>query len=217
MIGKAKYIDSAFRNIRSFSITFIFCCATICMWSLWLNKKQIDKLNGRVYVIANGKLLDAVAIDRADSIAIEIRDHVKMFHYYFFNLAPEDQAIQESIAKALYLADGSAKRVYDDYAESGYYNNLISGKINQQVMDYDSILIDLDHLPISFRYYGKEIITRSTNKVTRSLITQGIIMFSKISDKNPHGFLIEKWRVIENLDLKPENKGNDTENKNMDR
>ena len=206
MFSQAKNIDTAFKQIRTFSLLFLVCCTLICLYGLYLEDRHVAQLSKTIYVLANGKLLDAVAIDRADSLAIEIRDHVKMFHYYLFNLEPDDEAIKNSISKALYLADGSAKRAYDDLTESGYYTNLISGNISQKVEDADSIQVDLDRSPIHFRYYGKERIVRSTSVVMRSLITEGNIRITKISNKNPHGFLIERWAIVENKDLKTENR-----------
>ena len=64
-------------------------------------------------------------VPKENNIPLEARDHVKMFHYYFFTLDPDDKVIQYNITKALYLADVSAKRQYDNLKENGYYSNLI--------------------------------------------------------------------------------------------
>jgi len=42
---------------------------------------------------------------------------------------------------------------------------------------------------------------RPTTIATRSLISEGYIRVTDVSDNNPHGFLIERWNVIENKDL----------------
>jgi conjugative transposon TraK protein len=146
--------------------------------------------------------MEAWAAERKLKIPVEIRDHVKMFHFYFYSLEPDDQVIKRNITKALYLADATAKAEYDDLKESGYYSSFISGNVSQQVEDYDSIRVDVNQQPWYFKYFGKLKIIRATSIVTRSLITEGFIRnLDAVSDNNPHGFLIERWRVLENKDL----------------
>lgn len=157
----------------------------------------------KMYILANGKILEAVAGERRDNIPVEARDHIKTFHQYFFSLDPDDKVIQANITKALYLADGSAKRMYDNLKENGYYSNVISGNISQTIT-VDSIQVNLDEYPFYWRCYATEKITRSTSIVTRDLITEGYLRSVSRSDNNPHGFLIERWNTIENKDLKVE-------------
>lgn len=103
--------------------------------------------------------------------------------------------------KALYLADNSAKAQYDNLLEKGYYMQVVSANISQDVTP-DSIAVNTTNYPYYFRYYGKQRIVRSTSIVTRSLITEGYIRdLQERSDNNPHGFLIERWSTLENRDL----------------
>ena len=132
---------------------------------------------------------------------VEARDHIRMFHHYFFTLDPDDKVIEDNITKALYLADGSAKRQYENLKENGYYSNIIAGNISQQV-SIDSLALNTDNYPYYFHCYATQHIIRTTSIVTRSLITEGYLRSVSRSDNNSHGFLIEKWRTIENKDLK---------------
>jgi conjugative transposon TraK protein len=128
-----------------------------------------------------------------------------MFHHYFFTLDPDEKVIQSNITKALYLADGSAKQQYNNLKENGYYSNIISGNVSQTV-EPDSILINTDAYPFYFRYKGEQKIVRPTTIVNRSLITEGYLRNVSRSDNNPHGFLIEKWRTLENKDINVQNR-----------
>jgi conjugative transposon TraK protein len=132
---------------------------------------------------------------------VEARDHVKTFHRLFFTLDPDDPVITSNITQALYLADGSAKRQYDDLRESGYYASVISGNISQRIT-VDSVTIDTHRYPYYFRCYATETLTRTTAIITRSLITEGYLRNVSRSDHNPHGFLIERWRILENKNIK---------------
>jgi conjugative transposon TraK protein len=154
-----------------------------------------------VYILFNGKVLDAIAADRKDNVAVEARDHVKTFHQLFFTLSPDEKANQANLGKALYLADESAKREYDNLSESGYYANIISGNISQ-ALQVDSVNVDLSSYPYTFKCFAIQSITRTSSTVTRSLVTTGELRNVTRSDNNPHGFLIQRWATIENKDIK---------------
>src|SRR5689334_4745032 len=126
MFQKMKNIDSAFRHIRMFSFLFLAGCISISLYALYTSNEATTKLQEKIYILANGKVLEAYASERKDNIPVEARDHVGVFHHYFFTLDPDDKVIEANITKALYLADASAKQQYDILKESGYYSNLIS-------------------------------------------------------------------------------------------
>jgi conjugative transposon TraK protein len=181
----------------------IIACVCISGYALHVSGKTIRESQQKIFILAGGKALEAYAAERKDNIPVEARDHVKMFHHYFFSLDPDDKVIQENIVKALYLADASAKQQYDDLKENSYYSNIISGNISQEIT-IDSIEININQYPFYFRCQAKEKIIRPTTIVTRSLITEGWLRNVARSDNNPHGFLIEKWKTLENKDIKTE-------------
>jgi conjugative transposon TraK protein len=199
MFKKMKNIDTAFRHVRVFTMLMIASCVLISCFALYKSFRLVSDMQGKIYILANGKALEAYSSDRKDNIP------VKTFHTLFFTLDPDDKAIEASVTKALYLADGSAKRVYDDLKENGYYSGLISGNVNQTIA-VDSITIDINEYPYRFRCYSTQSIVRPTTISTRSLITEGGIRNVSRSDNNPHGFLIERWNTIENKDLKTINR-----------
>lgn len=201
MFQQTKNIDTAFRQMRLFTLVIILACSSIAGYSLYIANRSIRASQNRVYILANGKALEAFASERKDNIPVEARDHIKTFHHYFFTLDPDDKVIQTNIVKALYLADGSAKEQYDNLKENNYYSNIISGNISQEI-SADSIRIDINRYPFYFRYYGKEKIIRPASIVIRSLVTEGYLRSVARSDNNPHGFLIERWKTLENKDLK---------------
>jgi conjugative transposon TraK protein len=133
MFTQAKNIDTAFRHIKTFSIGLIFAAFGICVFALYENHKIISETQQRIFILANGKALEAYGADRKDNIPVEARDHITMFHHYFFTLDPDEKVITANITRALYLADGSAKKEYDNLKENGYYGSVISGNISQQV------------------------------------------------------------------------------------
>lgn len=205
MFQQLKNIDTAFRHIRLFSLVLIAACGFICCYTVYKSFQLITQTQERIYILSNAKALEAYSAERKDNIPVEARDHVKMFHHYFFTLDPDDKMIQVNITKALYLADVSAKRQYDNLKENRYYSNIISGNISQGI-EVDSIQLNLDSYPYYFRYYSKQSIIRATSIVMRSLITEGYLRNVARSDNNAHGFLIERWNTLENKDIKTVNR-----------
>jgi conjugative transposon TraK protein len=200
MFQKMKNIDSAFHYVRMFSIAFILACLLLSIFIAYKSFQVASNSQQKIFILANGKALEAYSADRKDNVPVEIRDHVKMFHHFFFTLDPDDKVIQANITKALYLADNSAKQQYDNLKENGYFSNLISGNISQEIQ-MDSIEININVYPYYFKYKGQEKIIRTTSVITRNLITDGYLRNVSRSDNNPHGFLIEKWQILENTDI----------------
>ena len=205
MFKKMQNIDSAFRHIRSFSLIVILACVAISCYTIFRSYQYASVIQSKVFILANGKALEAYASDRKDNIPVEARDHISMFHHYFFTLDPDEKVINSNISKALYLADASAKSLYDNLKESSYYSNVISANISQQIA-IDSVKLNVEDYPYYFRCYGTEKIIRSTSIVTRNLITDGYLRNVSRSDNNPHGFLIERFNTIENRDLQIQNR-----------
>lgn len=205
MFQKMKNIDTAFKQIRLFSLAVLAVCLILTLFMVYKSYQLATQSQQRIFILANGKALEAYSADRKDNVPVEARDHVKMFHHYFFTMDPDDKVIQSNITKALYLADGTAKQQYDNLKENGYYTNIISGNISQE-MQADSIIINTNEYPYYFRYKGQQKIIRPTTIVTRSLITEGYLRNVSRSDNNAHGFLIERWKTLENKDLKIENR-----------
>ena len=205
MFSKMKNIDTAFRHVRGFTMLVIIGCILISCFALYKSFSLVSQMQNKVYILANGKALEAYASDRKDNIPVEARDHVKTFHKLFFTLDPDDKVIKSNVTKALYLADDSAKRVYDDLKENGYYSGIISGNVSQTIQ-IDSVTIDLNNYPYGFRCYATQNIIRTTSIANRNLITEGNLRNVSRSDNNPHGFLIERWNTIENRDISIENR-----------
>ncbi|SER90436.1 conjugative transposon protein TraK [Pedobacter rhizosphaerae] len=200
MFSQFKNIDTAFKHIRLFSFLLIVACFGISCFAIYQYYRFYTIKDQRIYILYNGKLLTALATDRKSNLPVELRDHIRTFHQYFFSLVPDDKAIKASLTKALYLADESAKKQYDNFQESGYYNNLIAANISQE-LSVDSIQLDVDQFPYLFRCFATQKLVRSTSTVYRKLVSQGVVDDLKNqTDNNPHGFLIRRFEILENRD-----------------
>lgn len=205
MFKQLQNIDSAFKYVRLFSFFLIIAVMLFCGYITFLQHQSLRKRDGKVMVIANGKIFEAMAEDRNKYWPIEIRDHVKMFHFYFFTLHPDEKSISKNLNKSFYLADLTAKAEYDNLREKGYYNALVAANVSQEI-EMDSVAVNMNATPWRFTYYGTIQIIRATTVVTRSLISEGALRTTIPSDNNNHGLIIEGWRIIENKDINQSNR-----------
>jgi conjugative transposon TraK protein len=205
MFKKFKSLNEAFKQVRWLSLGSIVLCAVISCWAIVHGFSETDRVMQRIYILSDGKVLEAMAADRRENVPVELRDHLRTFHRLFFDLDPDEKAIRNAMDRSFYLGDGSIKALYEDQVEKGFISGLISGNISQSVV-LDSIWLDVDQEPYAFRCAGTQTLTRATSITTRSLITQGFVRTVERSDNNPHGFLIERFEVVENKDLKTVNR-----------
>ena len=190
-----RNIENSFRRVRLYTIVFALLCMGIALSSLVSAYNFANKQREKIYVLDQGKsLILALAQDVEANRPVEAREHLRRFHELFFTLAPESQAIQSNISRALDMADESA---YTDLQEEKYYNRLISTNTSQ-VLTVDSISCDFNAYPYEAVVYGTQTIYRKSNVTERSLVTACSLLNTVRSDRNPQGFLITKFRVINN-------------------
>jgi conjugative transposon TraK protein len=166
-----------------------------------LSVKLVERSKQKIYVLDNGKsLLVALREDITENRDAEARDHVKRFHELFFTLEPDKEYIENNIKEALYLADRSAMEQYQSFKENNVYNQVIASDISM-TLKTDSIRMDFSGYPYRFTFYGKQKIVRTSNITLRNLETSGYLRNISRTDNNPHGFLMESWRIEDNKDI----------------
>ena len=183
--------------MRGFTIAIVACAFAAVGFMAWLIKSESIALQSKVYILSGNTAWSAIAADKSAYLPLQARGHVRSFHEAFFTLDPDEKVIKQNLSKALYLADGSAKKVYDSLSVSGYYSGIIAGNISQRI-HVDSVQVDTRNTPCHFRCYATLHLVRSTSNVSQSLITEGYLREVSRSDNNLLGFLIERWTTIEN-------------------
>lgn len=180
-------------------ISLVLIGVSVYVFSLSANMVELSKQ--KIYVLDNGKsLLVALRENISENRTAEARDQVKRFHELFFTLEPDKAYIENNVREALYLADRSAMEQYQAFKENNLYNQVIASDISM-ILQTDSITLDFSSYPYQFSYMGKQKIVRKSNITIRSLKTTGLLRNISRTDNNPHGFLIENWRIEENNDL----------------
>ena len=196
-----KNIESSFQQIRIMGIIFLCMCAVLTGYALWSSYSFAEKQREKIYVLDEGKsLMLALSQDLSQNRPVEAREHVRRFHELFFTLAPDKDAIESNIERALLLSDRSAFNYYIDFSEKGFYNRIISGNINQRIQ-VDSVVCNFDSYPYQVKTFAKQLIIRESNVTERRLVTSCALLNSVRSDNNPQGFTIERFEIVENSDL----------------
>ena len=197
-----RNIESSFKQIRLFGIVFVCLCAAIAGYSVWNAYSFAEAQRQKIYVMDNGKsLMVALSQDITQNRPVEAREHVRRFHELFFTLAPDKNAIESNISRALQLTDKSAFNYYRDLSEKGYYNRIISGNINQS-LQIDSVVCDFNTYPYAVNTYSRQFIIRESNLTERSLVTRCRLLNSVRSDNNPQGFTLEAFEIVENKNIR---------------
>lgn len=197
-----KNIESSFRQIRLFGMVFLALCALVSVYSVCSSYRFAEAQRQKIYVLDEGKsLMLALSQDLSQNRPVEAREHIKRFHELFFTLSPDRAAIESNIKRALFLVDRSAFAYFQDMQEKGYYNRIVSGNINQRI-EVDSVVCDFERYPYRATTYARQLIVRESNITERSLVTRCDLINSVRSDNNPQGFIMERFEILENRDLR---------------
>ncbi|PXY01844.1 conjugative transposon protein TraK [Marinifilum breve] len=199
-----KKIFDIQRKFR-FTVYILFASAVlmigVSVYVFQLSANMVERSRQKIYVLDNGKsLLMALREDISENRNAEARDHVKRFHELFFTMEPDKDYIEKNVREALHMADRSAMDQYQSYKEKNLYNQVIASDISMTIQT-DSISLDFSTYPYRFQFHGKQKIVRKSNITIRSLITSGTLRNISRTDNNPHGFLMENWRIKDNQDL----------------
>ena len=197
-----KNIESNFRLIRICCALFAGLCAAVAVASVGFSYAFAERQRQKIYVLDGGRsLMVALSQDLSQNRPVEAREHVRRFHELFFTLSPDRAAIESNINRALFLVDKSAFAYYQDMQEKGYYNRVVSGNISQRI-EVDSVVCDFNAYPYRAMTYARQMIVRESNITERSLVTRCELINSGRSDNNPQGFIMEKFEILENRDLR---------------
>jgi len=200
-----KNIEQKVKLAKLLSIlSFAFSFAIVILMMMFLSK-QLSESRKSIYILDKDIPILAKQTDESVNRPVEYKAHVNVFHSLFFTLTPDNKYIEYQMKKAMYLIDESGIQQYNNLKEKGLFNQILSSSAVLTIQT-DSIFLDMPSK--FFRYYGKQRIERKSSIVVRSLITEGYLKDVPRSQNNPHGVLIERWKTVENKDLKNEAKNN---------
>lgn len=180
-------------------VSTIAGCIVLCCAILALAYDMVTEERNQIYILDGQIPFLAERAELESTYDIEAQAHINMFHQYFFNLPPDNEYIDFSVGKAMYLADGSAMKQKKAMEEKGFFSDLVSSSAVCSII-CDSI--NLNHDTNEFTFYGQQLIKRRTSQIRRTMVTSGLLQTVPRSKNNPHGLMICNWRTLENRDIK---------------
>lgn len=202
MFKSLKNLQNAFALTRMYLVLITLLALGTTGYVVYESYQFAELQRNKIYVLDQEEsLLMAISRDVNANRKAEAKSHVKRFHEYFFTLSPEKAAIEGNVQQALYLADNSASDVYIRMKEEGFYERIIASGIVCEIK-VDSIAINDAVYPFQVKTYGVTSIIRKSNITYRNLETSCTLLNTTRSENNPHGFLIENWKIIDNSDMK---------------
>lgn len=204
MNGQFRYLtnlETSFRLVRGVAILAIIGSLCFALGIAYWAFAEVSASRQKVYVLDNGKsIMVALAQEHNINRPAEAKDHVKTFHRLFFTLEPDEKQVENNIREATYLGDRSVVRLYQDLQEAGYYGQLIQGNVHQKV-DLDTIRVDFSRSPYRVLTSGRQLLIRANSITIRRLVTECYLIDVARTDNNPHGFMIERFKVLQNQDV----------------
>ena len=202
-MGVLKNVENKIKLVMVTSSLFLVGCVIVSLGSIIIAKGMVADAQKKVYVLDGTVPILVKQTTMDETLDVEAKSDIEMFHQFFFTLAPDDKYIKYTMEKAMYLVDETGMAQYNALKEKGFYNNVI-GTSTVCSIYCDSIKFNADSL--TFTYYGRQRIERRTSILMRKLVTAGSLRRVPRTENNPHGLLITNWRTLVNQDLEERKK-----------
>ena len=188
-----KNLENKIRLVGIVCTAFLVGCVIISVSSIWTARTMVADAHKKVYVLDGNVPILVRQTTMEETLDVEAKSHVEMFHHYFFTLAPDDKYIRYTMEKAMYLVDETGLAQYNTLKEKGFYSNILGTSAV---------------FSIFCTYYGRQRIERRSNILMRELVTAGQLKRVPRTENNPHGLLIVNWRTLLNKDIEQKTKNN---------
>lgn len=142
----------------------------------------------------DGEVIPLTWVDRNENIYVEIKNHLEMFHRYFYQYDAYDY--EERIVKhALWLGDKSVEDLFILRKNEQWFDKVRQFQISQQVfIEPNEIMVVGDREPYQFHVKATLIIEQGGNKNYYRFETTGnILLVGRNYPLNPHGLLISNF------------------------
>ena len=200
-----KNLENKIKLVGIICSLFLLGCIIISIASIWTARGMVTDAQQKIYVLDGNVPILVERSTMQETLDVEAKSHIEMFHHYFFTLAPDDKYIKYTMEKAMYLVDETGLAQYNTLKEKGFYSNIMGTSAVFSIY-CDSIKVDMQNM--DFTYYGRQRIERRGSILTRELVTAGQLKRVPRTDNNPHGLLIVNWRTLLNKDIEQKNKIN---------
>ena len=200
IIKHFETIETSFRKMRLITVASIASGVAVALGAVYIAGRQMVSNNDNIYVIDRGSAVMAARSGEDAYRDLEVRDHIERFHELMFNLSPNSESIRRNLDRALTMSDRSAYEYWSDLSERGFYSRIVSANISQEIV-IDSVTVDMSSYPYQAKTYAKVFMLRESNITAYDFESSCRLVDVQRSQSNPHGLMIEKFRVSRNENL----------------
>ena len=115
-----KNLENKIKLVGIICSAFLMGCIIISVSSIWTARCMVTDAQQKVYVLDGNVPILVNRTTMEETLDVEAKSHIEMFHHYFFTLAPDDKYIRYSMEKAMYLVDETGLAQYNTLKEKGY-------------------------------------------------------------------------------------------------
>ena len=145
-----KNLENKIRLVGIVCTAFLVGCVIISVSSIWTARTMVADAHKKVYVLDGNVPILVRQTTMEETLDVEAKSHVEMFHHYFFTLAPDDKYIRYTMEKAMYLVDETGLAQYNTLKEKGFYSNILG---TSAVFSIFCDSIRFDAAKMEFTYY----------------------------------------------------------------
>ena len=193
-------IETSFRKLKFITVASIASGVIIALGAVYISGQQMLSNNDNIYVIDRGSAVMAARNGQDAYRDLEVKDHIERFHELMFNISPNSESIKRNLDRALVMSDKSAYDYWSDLSERGFYSRIVSANISQEIV-IDSVKIDMSSYPYQAKTYAKVFMLRESNITAYDFESSCRLVDVERSPSNPHGLMIEKFRVSKNENM----------------
>ena len=193
-------IETSFRKLKFITVASIASGVIIALGAVYISGQQMLSNNDNIYVIDRGSAVMAARSGQDAYRDLEVKDHIERFHELMFNISPNSESIKRNLDRALVMSDKSAYDYWSDLSERGFYSRIVSANLSQEIV-IDSVKVDMSSYPYQAKTYAKVFMLRESNITAYDFESSCRLVDVERSPSNPHGLLIEKFRVSKNENM----------------
>ena len=115
-----KNLENKIKLVGIICTAFLIGCIIISVSSISTTRCMVTDAQKKVSVVDGNVPILLTRTTMEETLDVEAKSHIEMFHHYFFTLAPDDKYIRYSKEKAMYLVDETRLAQYKTLKEKGF-------------------------------------------------------------------------------------------------
>ena len=88
-----KNLENKIKLVMIVCGLFLAGCIIISLSSIWTARGMVVDAQQKIYVLDGNVPILVQRTTMEETLDVEAKSHVEMFHHYFFTLAPDDKSI----------------------------------------------------------------------------------------------------------------------------